>query len=96
MMKHSNLYVYKQGMEERGKPNKKPHLVTVNTFNYSGVWLEPPFIEDDFIHARSVQHLAGWDIVGAVISNDEKQMVQAAADSGFEFIGSYQWWRIGY
>jgi len=78
--------------EMKGKPGA--HFVPVVTFNYSGAWLEPPFDEGVFLHARSVQHSAGWKIMGAVIPNEDLCLVNAAAAAGYIHAGRYRWWGL--
>lgn len=68
------------------------HLIPVETFTYSGVWLEGQHTSENL---RLARHGIGQGIVGAVIPSADA-LILAPEAAGFERISEYRWWRHDY
>jgi GNAT superfamily N-acetyltransferase len=70
------------------------HLLTVNTFNYRGIWLEGELSPESFIAGQIVRAQYGLDTVGAVIPVDDAPCVEAAIDAGYQLVEHYRCWLL--
>jgi GNAT superfamily N-acetyltransferase len=68
------------------------HLISVNTFNYRGLWLEGELTPASFAAANAIRTCSGWDVAGALIPLHDENAVNAAVDAGWQQVGHYQWW----
>jgi GNAT superfamily N-acetyltransferase len=75
------------------QPPTQLHVVDVNTMNYAGLWLENCYLPEAFVAAKKLLTNKKYDVVGAVIPDNESDAIQAARHAGFEFIGHYHWWQ---
>ena len=64
------------------------HLVDVQTFSYSGVWIEGSPSTEIF---QSVHAPRPGQVVGAVLPL-ESQLLPSALSSGFHEVAQYRWW----
>jgi ribosomal-protein-alanine N-acetyltransferase len=70
--------------------------VEVATFNYSGLWVEEPYTEQDLEAALEHCAVRGLDLVGTLTPEDEPHAWQRLEALGFRQAGCYQWWRCHY
>ena len=64
-------------------------IIPVETFGYSGVWLEGSRSRDAFMAALAARSAGALDIAGSVITPEHAQTAQAC---GLELVGTYRWW----
>lgn len=70
-----------------------PHIITVHTLNYSGLWVEGQRTKTGLTVALSRLGSTTLDVAGAVIADSETVLISDAVALGFENVGSYQWWQ---
>lgn len=68
------------------------HWVQVQTFGYSGLWLEERFTETALKMAAGACRARGLDQAGALIPAEDGAALQAARRLGCTLVGEYQWW----
>lgn len=68
------------------------HLLTVNTFNYSGLWLEEDYSERSLVAAHAACCQAELDLVGALVIQANLVDNGKMSELGFIEVGDYQWW----
>jgi ribosomal protein S18 acetylase RimI-like enzyme len=86
-----SLYISSESSKEASE-TVETHLIAVETFTYSGIWLEGE-ITLEAIHAAQYQRQKfDFDIVGAVISNANIEAIQLIQSAGFEHVKDFQWW----
>jgi GNAT superfamily N-acetyltransferase len=69
------------------------HLHPVQTFTYTGLWIEQPVSEADFAFAKFTAQRFGWGSAGALIPEAQPQLQQYAAKQGYEALGAYRWYQ---
>lgn len=67
-------------------------LVNVETFTYSGVWIEGALSAATFQAARASIFQRGHTTAGAVIRQDDSLAIEAAERAGFVPVGEFDWW----
>jgi len=85
------LYVSSENSEKAESP-QEAHLIPVETFTYSGIWMEGKMSKEAIQSAQYQRGKRGFDVVGAVISNENKQAIAAVQQADFDYIKNYQWW----
>jgi ribosomal protein S18 acetylase RimI-like enzyme len=70
------------------------YVLPVETCNYVGAWVEGELSLEGLRMARAVRTSCGWDVVGAVISHSDLDLIQAAREAGYTHMGNYQWWTL--
>lgn len=88
------LRVCAQGTESPVTPPAGLSLLPVNTFGYRGLWLEGRLTEAGFLAARAALTDGPGDIAGAVIPAARMAADQWAGATGFDLVGTYQWWSL--
>lgn len=73
-------------------PKLPDELIPVKTYNYQGVWLEGNINSELVAAAQTVCASRGLHIMGAVISEDQPEMIQVVDQAKFHFVAQYQWW----
>ena len=66
------------------------HMLTVNTINYRGLWLEEDASPASLAAARAACFQAGLDLVGVLVHRRDLQ--DNHINLGFSLAGVYQWW----
>lgn len=66
-------------------------LIPVETFVYTGVWLEDDHSADAFVAARAARDRLGVDVAGVVTPPDALTMAQAC---GYAQVNVYRWWLL--
>jgi GNAT superfamily N-acetyltransferase len=88
----STLYVFSEQVADVTTPLLHPNVTEVQTFRYSGGWLTDPYIPEVFRAAAALCPTKKWDVVGAVIPDDDTVALAAAQSAGYEKVGDYRWW----
>lgn len=88
----ATLYVYSGGGGDVTIPLLHPDMTPVQTFRYTGGWLNEPFTPETFRAAAGLCSQKQWEVVGAVIPDHDTNAIAAAAHAGYEKIGDYRWW----
>lgn len=70
-----------------------PHIITVHTLNYSGLWVEGQRTKTGLAVALSRLAATPVDVAGAVIAESETVLIDDAVAVAFEKVGRYQWWQ---
>lgn len=70
-----------------------PHLISVHTINYSGLWIEGNRTKAGLVETLSQLGKTQFDVAGAVIAESETELIGDAVLFGFERIGRYHWWQ---
>lgn len=71
------------------------HLIAVETFAYSGIWLEGAITRAAIGWALSAAHARGMHTVGALLAQSEGGEAAALlSDCGFQLLGSFNWWTL--
>lgn len=70
------------------------HLIAVETFAYSGIWLEGAITRAAIGWALSAAHARGMHTVGALLAQGEGNAAALLADCGFQLLGSFNWWML--
>lgn len=74
------------------KSQQSGYLLSVNTMNYRGLWLENEFAPEHFAQAESIRDCYCWDVAGAVIHVSDSFGIKSAVRMGWQPVGFYQWW----
>lgn len=85
------LYISSDSAEKTEKP-AEAHLIPVETFTYSGIWVEGEISKDAIAAAQYQRQKFSFDVVGAVISNANSEAIQLVQSAGFEYVKGFQWW----
>lgn len=88
------MYVSPDSPDSAVDLSPNTYLVPVSTINYRGLWVEGELSTDSLRYAQQVREQHGYDLVGAVIPNNQREAVHAAIQSGFTLVGGYQWWLL--
>lgn len=88
----STLYVFSKQGADVTIPLVHPDITEVQTFRYVGGWLNAPFTSESFRAAAALCPIKKWDVVGAVIPDDNTVALAAAQSAGYEKVGDYRWW----
>ena len=83
------LYVSGAGPNGATEPDPAAHLLPVQTFGYSGVWLEGAFTPAAFQAALASREAHGADVAGVVLSPAHAATAEAC---GYALVGAYRWW----
>lgn len=67
------------------------HMLTVNTINYRGLWLEEDASPASLAAARAACFQAGLDLVGVLVPRPDLE--DNHINQGFSLAGVYQWWQ---
>ena len=86
------LYTGKSGNPNNPKSHAGGTLIKVQTFSYSGLWLEDDFSPSALEYGLRMQAAGGWDLVGTLIPQEQSASIQAARTLGYSLVDSYQWW----
>lgn len=68
------------------------HLINVETFTYSGLWIEGAFSPSAFTAARVLLHQTACSQAGALIAQDDAAAITAAERAGYVSVGEFAWW----
>jgi hypothetical protein len=90
------LYVAPCGPDLPAAPAVSGHLLSVNTINYRGLWLEEAFSEASLTAARAACSQAGADLVGVLVSRPNLIDNKKTDGLGFSLVGEYQWWNLSF
>lgn len=85
------LHVLNCDFHETAPVPESAHLLPVSTLTYSGVWLEGTISKHSIEAAKSHYHTA-YDVMGAVIPQDNIAALQVMQHHQSTRIGAYQWW----
>jgi hypothetical protein len=88
----STLYLFSEQVADVTIPLVHPNVTDVQTFRYSGGWLNEPFTSEMFRAAAALCPIKKWDVVGAVIPDYDIVALAAAQSGGYEKVGDYRWW----
>jgi ribosomal protein S18 acetylase RimI-like enzyme len=86
-----SLYISSNSAEKTNRATES-HLFPVETFTYSGIWLEGEITRDAIKAAQYECQKQGYDVLGAVISTENNAAIELMQSTGFEFIKDFQWW----
>jgi len=67
-------------------------IFPVNTMNYTGFWIEGELNQSNLIQGKRLLTETDYDLVGAVIPENNKEIIHDALKIGYERLGHYQWW----
>ena len=70
------------------------HLVPVETLAYSGIWIEGSITREGILRALSVAATRQLQRVGTLAPQGDRVPVKLLADSGFQLLGTYDWWTL--
>ena len=68
------------------------HLIPVNTFTYRGIWLESDITQTAIDAATALRANYGWDVVGAVVSQNDIATLNTLCAAEFTLIKTFHWW----
>lgn len=90
-----NLYVAAPAAQSR-QPLEvgAAHLIAVETFAYSGLWLEGAITRAAIGWALSTAHSRGMQTVGALLAQGEGSAAALLVECGFQLLGSFNWWTL--
>lgn len=77
---------------EKTEISAEAHLISVETFTYSGIWLEGEITLEAIKSAQYQRQKQASDVVGAVISPENKDAIETVKSAGFEHVKYFQWW----
>lgn len=78
----------------QAKTPENTHLIPVNTFTYRGIWLEGEISLQAIQAANTIREKYGWDVVGAVVSQNNKSALETIHTAEFDFIKTFHWWHF--
>ena len=87
-----SLYMHSQPTNQYATPNKQAHLITVDTINYRGIWVEGEFARQDLRAACYQRSLAKLDVVGCLVAQNDEAKIDLLQEQDFEPTGSWQFW----
>ena len=87
-----SLYIHSQPTNQYATPNKQAHLITVDTINYRGIWVEGEFAQQDLLAACYQRSLAKLDVVGCLVAQNDAAKIDLLQEQNFESTGSWQFW----
>ncbi|MBZ0277604.1 MAG: GNAT family N-acetyltransferase [Anaerolineae bacterium] len=69
--------------------------IPVQTFNYTGLWLEGVLNPSVFAAARAALHIApgNYELAGTLIPASNQALLDMAAESGYDHIAEFSWWQ---
>lgn len=70
------------------------HLVPVETFAYSGIWIEGDLTRAGICWALSVAQARQLGTVGALVSQRDPGPGHVLSAAGFDQVGTYDWWTM--
>jgi GNAT superfamily N-acetyltransferase len=68
------------------------YLIPVNTFTYRGIWLEGHISQQAIDAANTIRTNHDWDVVGAVISQNDIAALDTVRAAEFTLIKTFHWW----
>jgi GNAT superfamily N-acetyltransferase len=77
---------------EKTQRSPATHLILVETFTYSGIWLEGEITIESIKAAQYQGQKQGVGVVGVVIPTENSKTVQVLQSAGFEHVKDFQWW----
>jgi ribosomal protein S18 acetylase RimI-like enzyme len=86
-----SLYISSNSDEKTNRATES-HLIPVETFTYSGIWLEGEITKEAIQAAQYQRQKCGSDVIGAVISTENTKAIELVQSTGFEYIKDFQWW----
>lgn len=72
----------------------KAHLIRVDTLTYDGLWLEGEITASAIDNAHSIANPYQCDIMGAVVSKSNMQMIELLTERQFIHIDDYHRWTL--
>jgi ribosomal protein S18 acetylase RimI-like enzyme len=67
-------------------------IFAVQTMNYSGLWIEGDRVPKSFEQGKLQLATTDCDLVGAVIPENDQELIQESQKIGYERVGRFQWW----
>ena len=86
-----SLYIASENGENIVSPLES-YLIPVETFTYSGIWLEGEISKEAIQSAQFQRKKRGYDVVGAVIPTQNAEAIKTVQNAGFEHVKDFQWW----
>jgi len=83
------LYVSAEASNGATAADADAYIIPVETFGYSGVWLEGAHTPAAFLAARTARTAQNVDMAGALISPAKAATAEAC---GYALVGAYRWW----
>lgn len=71
---------------------KNSHILAVNTFIYSGIWLEGDISEAAIQYAQNQRDKNDLEIVGVAVPKSDTSTVDLLKKQQFEAVKDYHWW----
>lgn len=72
--------------------SSKAQLILVDTFTYSGIWLEDDYSEDNLVAAQVACTEQRRSVAGVVIPLTRLDSIHTANALGYEPVGRFHWW----
>lgn len=90
----SQLYVFNNAERFTGSPGStSAHFHPVQTFSYTGLWIEDHFARENLSSAKTIITRYGWSIAGAVIPSTQPATMMTAQSEGYSLVGDYRNWQ---
>ena len=70
----------------------KASIFEVHTMNYTGLWIEGERSPRSLKQGKHQLATTDYDLVGAVIHEDEEELIEESQEIGYESVGRFQWW----
>lgn len=70
----------------------KASIFAVQTMNYTGLWIEGDRVSKSFEQGKLQLATTDYDLVGAVIPENEEELIQESQKIGYERVGRFHWW----
>ncbi|MCB9451743.1 MAG: GNAT family N-acetyltransferase [Anaerolineaceae bacterium] len=91
-----NLYIAAHPAPERQGGGVSANLIGVQTFNYSGLWVEPPLDRFSLQVALGAVQSSVYDLAGVLIPATDQPIIHIAQGLGYRQVAAFQWWRLNF